>query len=540
MLKLSKRSVINQVKYVTACQFSTTKKLSSDLLIDQPKYEWLKELGLNADNDGVFDGSWRPGSGPVVTSLCPSNNEPIARIATGALSDYQGVVNNAKEAWKVWADIPAPQRGEIVRQIGHALREKKTLLGNLEALEVGKIAVEGAGEVQEFIDVCDYAVGLSRMIPGMVFPSERPGHALIENWNPVGLVGVITAFNFPIAVYGWNTAIALTCGNSVLWKPAPTVNLSTIATQKIMESVLRENDLPPAICSLICGGADVGSEMADDTRVDLLSFTGSTAVGQKVGVAVQQRFGRKILELGGNNAIIVMEDGDLDMVVRSTLFASVGTQGQRCTTARRLILHESIYDNVLERLKKAYAQVRVGDALEEGTIYGPLHSKAGVDLYCATVNEAKRMGGKIEVGGNVISRPGNFVEPTIVTGLAHDCPVVLKESFVPILYVLKLEGDLNDAIKWNNEVDQGLTSSLFTQNLSSIFKWMGPKGSDCGIVNVNIPTSGAEIGGAFGGEKHTGGGRESGSDSWKQYMRRSTCTINYSKDLPLSQGIKFE
>jgi len=379
------------------------------------------------------------------------------------------------------------------------------------------------------------------MIPGSVFPSERRGHALLENWNPVGVVGVITAFNFPIAVYGWNTAIALTCGNSVIWKPAPSVNLSTIAVQKIMSSVLESNNLPPAICSMVCGGADVGQMMSEDTNVDLLSFTGSTEVGQKVGVAVQHRFGRKILELGGNNAIIVMEDANIEMVVRSTLFASVGTQGQRCTSARRLIIHESIYESVLEKLVKAYSQVCVGDPLEDGVIYGPLHSQQSVQTYKSVITEAVANGGKIEVGGKVFEdRPGNFVQPTIISGLTHNDPVVMKESFVPVLYVLKLEGDFEEAISWNNEVDQGLTSAVFTQQIGRIFKWMGPKGSDCGILNVNIPTSGAEIGGAFGGEKHTGGGRESGSDSWKQYMRRSTCTINYSKDLPLAQGIKFD
>jgi len=514
---------------------------SSGLLINQPKYAWLKELGLKEHNDGVFDGEWKAGCGETITSFSPATNEPIATVSSATLEDYQNTMVKCREAYKIWSDVPAPERGEIVRQIGEALREKKTLLGNLEALEVGKIAVEGAGEVQEYIDICDYAVGLSRMIPGSVFPSERRSHVLLENWNPVGIVGIITAFNFPIAVYGWNTAIALTCGNSVIWKPAPTVTLSTIAVQKIMASVLEANCIPPAVCSMVCGGADVGSLMADDTNVDLLSFTGSTEIGQKVGVAVQQRFGRSILELGGNNAIIVMEDADVDMVVRGTLFASVGTQGQRCTTARRLIVHESIYDTVLEKLKKAYSQVRVGDPLDEGVIYGPLHSKQAVEIYKCAVAEAVANGGKVEVGGEVIDdRAGNYVQPTIISGLCHNDPVVMKESFVPVLYILKLEGDFDAAVALNNQVDQGLTSALFTQNLERIFKWMGPKGSDCGIINVNIPTSGAEIGGAFGGEKHTGGGRESGSDSWKQYMRRSTCTINYSKELPLAQGIKFD
>uniref|UniRef100_A0A8C9MQ44 aldehyde dehydrogenase (NAD(+)) n=1 Tax=Serinus canaria TaxID=9135 RepID=A0A8C9MQ44_SERCA len=376
---------------------------------------------------------------------------------------------------KVWADIPAPKRGEIVRQIGDALRQKIKVLGSLVSLEMGKIFVEGVGEVQEYVDVCDYAVGLSRMIGGPILPSERPGHALIEQWNPVGLVGVITAFNFPVAVYGWNSAIAMICGNACLWKGAPTTSLVSVAVTKIIAKVLEDNKLPGAICALVCGGADIGTAMARDERMDLLSFTGSTKVGKQVALTVQERFGRSLLELGGNNAIIVFEDADLNLVIPSALFAAVGTAGQRCTTARRL----------------------------------------------------------------VINRPGNYVEPTIVTGLPHNAPIVHTETFAPILYVLKFKEE-EEVFAWNNEVKQGLSSSIFTKDLGRIFRWLGPKGSDCGIVNVNIPTSGAEIGGAFGGEKHTGGGRESGSDSWKLYMRRSTCTINYSKDLPLAQGIKFQ
>uniref|UniRef100_A0A8C8B6R3 aldehyde dehydrogenase (NAD(+)) n=1 Tax=Otus sunia TaxID=257818 RepID=A0A8C8B6R3_9STRI len=392
-----------------------------------------------------------------------------------SLEDYEETVKKAKEAWKVWADIPAPKRGEIVRQIGDALRQKIKVLGSLVSLEMGKIFVEGVGEVQEYVDVCDYAVGLSRMIGGPILPSERPGHALIEQWNPVGLVGIITAFNFPVAVYGWNSAIAMICGNACLWKGAPTTSLISVAVTKIIAKVLEDNRVPGAVCSLVCGGADIGTAMARDERMDLLSFTGSTKVGKQVALMVQERFGRSLLELGGNNAIIVFEDADLNLVIPSALFAAVGTAGQRCTTARRL----------------------------------------------------------------VINRPGNYVEPTIVTGLPHNAPIVHTETFAPILYVLKFKEE-EEVFAWNNEVKQGLSSSIFTKDLGRIFRWLGPKGSDCGIVNVNIPTSGAEIGGAFGGEKHTGGGRESGSDSWKLYMRRSTCTINYSKNLPLAQGIKFQ
>uniref|UniRef100_A0A2K5RE31 Alpha-aminoadipic semialdehyde dehydrogenase n=1 Tax=Cebus imitator TaxID=2715852 RepID=A0A2K5RE31_CEBIM len=450
----------------------------STLLINQPQYAWLKELGLREENEGVYNGIWG-GRGEVITTYCPANNEPIARVRQASVADYEDTVKKAREAWKIWADIPAPKRGEIVRQIGDALREKIQVLGSLVSLEMGKILVEGVGEVQEYVDICDYAVGLSRMIGGPILPSERPGHALIEQWNPVGLVGIITAFNFPVAVYGWNNAIALICGNVCLWKGAPTTSLISVAVTKIIAKVLEDNNLPGAICSLTCGGADIGTAMAKDERVNLLSFTGSTQVGKQVALMVQERFGRSLLELGGNNAIIA---------------------------------------NVL---------------------YGPLHTKQAVSMFLGAVEEAKKEGGTVVYGGKVMDRPGNYVEPTIVTGLGHDASIAHTETFAPILYVFKFKKE-EEVFAWNNEVKQGLSSSIFTKDLGRIFRWLGPKGSDCGIVNVNIPTSGAEIGGAFGGEKHTGGGRESGSDAWKQYMRRSTCTINYSKDLPLAQGIKFQ
>ena len=407
---------------------------------------------------------------------------------------------------------------------------------------MGKIVPEGIGEVQEYVDICEYAVGLSRMLAGKVIPSERPGHGLLECWNPLGVMGIITAFNFPVAVYGWNNALALVTGNVMIWKGAPTTPLVSVATTKIVTEVLEKNGIPGAVCSLCTGGADIGQKMAADPRMKLVSFTGSTKVGRQVAVTVQERFGKHLLELGGNNAMIIDKDADLEMAIRSATFASVGTAGQRCTTLRRIIVHEDLYEHVVTGLTKAYKSIitRIGDPLEEGTLYGPLHSQAGVAAFLQTVAEAKELGGKMEFGGNKIDREGgNFVEPTIVTGLTHDSPVVHRETFAPIVYILKTKS-LEEAIKWNNEVEQGLSSSLFTQNIGNLFKWLGPKGSDCGIVNVNIPTSGAEIGGAFGGEKATGGGRESGSDAWKQYMRRSTCTINYSKELPLAQGIKFE
>merc|ERR1711976_647340 len=507
----------------------------ASFLVDDPKYGFLKDLGLTQKNLGVYNGKWM-GSGEVVTSLCPSNGKPIAEVVTGTTQDYEACITESQKAWKIWADMPAPSRGEIVRQIGDALRDKIEPLGKLVSMEMGKIVPEGIGEVQEYVDICDYALGLSRMLPGHIYPSERPGHALLECWNPLGVIGIISAFNFPVAVFGWNNAIAMVCGNSMVWKGAPTVPLVSVATTKIVASVLEKNGLPGAIMSLCQGGTDVGQAMAADPRMKLVSFTGSTAVGRKVALAFQERFGKHLLELGGNNALIVDEDADLEMVARSATFACVGTAGQRCTTLRRLILHENIHDQVVERLKTAYASIvtRIGDPLDDGTLYGPLHSKIGIEGYQKTIEEALTLGGKIEYGGKVIEREGNFVEPTIITGLPHDSPVVLRETFAPIVFVLKC-GSIDEAIQWNNEVEAGLSSSLFTKNLGDVFKWIGPFGSDCGIVNVNIPTSGAEIGGAFGGEKATGGGRESGSDAWKQYMRRSTCTINYSKELPLAR-----
>ncbi|XP_050296838.1 alpha-aminoadipic semialdehyde dehydrogenase [Anthonomus grandis grandis] len=512
----------------------------SDFLVNNKKYGFLSQLGIKETNFGVYDGKWK-GSGRIVQSVCPGNGKIIAEVQEGSLTDYESCIKASEAAWHIWADIPAPKRGEIVRQIGDALREKLTPLAQLVSLEMGKILPEGKGEVQEYVDICDYAVGLSRMLSGSVMPSERPGHVLLENWNPLGTIGVISAFNFPVAVYGWNSAVAMVCGNTVLWKGSETTPLVSVATTKIVADVLERNNLPGAVAALCCGGADIGKAMAADDRIKLLSFTGSCQIGRVVGVEVQKRFGKSLLELGGNNALIVAEDADLKMVIPATLFACIGTSGQRCTTTRRLILHEAVYDEVLQKLKTAYGQVtnRIGDPLEDNVLIGPLHSQVSLNKYKQTIDLIKKAGGKIELGGKEIERPGYYVEPTIVTGISHNHELVHNECFAPILYVLKASS-VEEAISWNNEVPQGLSSSIFTQNLSNIFKWIGPKGSDCGIVNVNIPTSGAEIGGAFGGEKHTGGGRESGSDSWKQYMRRSTITINHSKDLPLAQGIKFE
>lgn len=529
------------VSLIWSASSQSKRRMASSLLVNDPKYSWLqKDLGIQEENLGAFWGIWG-GSGEKTTITCPANNKPIAHVQQATVEEYRKTVDGSKAAWERWAEVPAPQRGEIVRQIGDKLRDKKNSLGKLISLEMGKILPEGEGEVQEYVDICDYATGLSRIFSGQVIPSERPGHVLLEQWNPLGVVGVISAFNFPCAVSGWNTAISLVCGNSVLWKPAPSTPLIAIAVTKIIEEVMRNNGMPANVCSLTCGGADIGDAMARDKNLPLLSFTGSTPVGRKVGATVQERFGRPLLELGGNNAIVVLEDADLDMVVPATVFACVGTAGQRCTTTRRLIVHENHYDELVSRLVKAYAQIikRIGDPLEKDVLVGPMHSKQGVELFARTIDEVQKNGGKIEFGGKLMEGDGNFVEPAIVTGLPHNSDLVLRETFAPILYVLKTRG-LDEAISWNNEVAQGLSSSLFTQNVGNVFKWMGPKGSDCGLVNVNIPTSGAEIGGAFGGNKETGWGRESGSDAWKQYMRRSTCTINHGKDLPLAQGIKFE
>nr|XP_023884420.1 aldehyde dehydrogenase family 7 member A1 [Quercus suber]XP_023884421.1 aldehyde dehydrogenase family 7 member A1 [Quercus suber] len=501
------------------------------------EYEFLGEIGVGPDNlGGYVDGKWKA-TGPVVSSVNPSNNQEIARVTEASIQDYEEGMKACNEAAKKWMSIPAPKRGEIVRQIGDALRAKLEFLGRLVSLEMGKILPEGIGEVQEIIDMCDYAVGLSRQLSGSIIPSERPDHMMFEVWNPLGIVGVITAFNFPCAVLGWNACIALVSGNCVVWKGAPTTPLITIAVTKLVAEVFEKNNLPCAIFTSFCGGAEIGQAIAKDTRIALVSFTGSSKVGSIVQKTVNERFGKCLLELSGNNAIIVMDDADIDLAARSILFAAVGTAGQRCTTCRRLYLHESIYQKVLDQLIGVYKQVKVGDPLEKGTLVGPVHTRASRDNFEKGISSIKSQGGKILVGGSVIESDGNFVQPTIVE-ISPDASIVKEELFGPVLYVMKVK-TLDEAIEMNNSVPQGLSSSIFTRKPEIIFKWIGPHGSDCGIVNVNIPTNGAEIGGAFGGEKATGGGREAGSDSWKQYMRRSTCTINYGSELPLAQGINF-
>ncbi|CAH1425434.1 unnamed protein product [Lactuca virosa] len=490
-------------------KFISNSKGVSDMSFAK-EYEFLNEIGIEPRNSGAFvNGVWK-GSGSVVSSVNPANNKTIAEVVEASSQDYEEGIKACYEASKIWMQLPAPKRGEIVRQIGDALRTKLQYLGRLLSLEMGKILPEGIGEVQEVIDMCDFAVGLSRQLNGSVIPSERPNHMMLEMWNPLGVVGVITAFNFPCAVLGWNACIALVCGNAVVWKGAPTTPLITIAMTKLVAEVLEKNSLPTAIFTSFCGGAEIGQAISKDTRIPLVSFTGSSKVGQMV----QQT-----------------------LAVRSVLFAAVGTAGQRCTTCRRLLVHEKIYDSVVDKLLEAYKQVKVGDPLENGTLLGPLHTKASRENFEKGIKVIKSQGGKILTGGSVIESEGNFVQPTIVE-ISPAADVVKEELFGPVLYVLKFK-DFKEAVEINNSVPQGLSSSIFTRSHELIFKWIGPQGSDCGIVNVNIPTNGAEIGGAFGGEKGTGGGREAGSDSWKQYMRRSTCTINYGSELPLAQGISF-
>jgi len=500
-------------------------------------FPFLAELGIGADNPGCYDGSWSAG-GDYITSYNPSNGKPIARVQCATEEDYERCLATMDSAQRAWGEMPAPKRGEIVRQIGEELRKYVEPLGELVSLEMGKIRAEGIGEVQEFIDICDLAVGLSRCISGQVIPSERATHSLLECWNPLGKVGVITAFNFPVAVCGWNMALSLICGNTNIWKGASSTCLVTAALTKLMGNVLERNGVPPGVLTMVTGpGRTVGERLINDKRLTLLSFTGSTEIGRRVSEIVHSRFGRTILELGGNNASIVMPDADLDLAVRASLFGAVGTAGQRCTSLRRMIVHESVIDEVTAKMVAGYKTVPIGDPLEAGTLMGPLHTEAAVREYTEGLEEIKKQGGEILYGGNVLDRPGNYVEPTIVK-IAHDAEIVKTELFVPILYIIPFS-TFEEAVAINNEVPQGLSSSIFTRDMRNVFKWVGPSGSDTGLVNVNVGTSGAEIGGAFGGEKETGGGRESGSDSWKQYMRRSTCTINYGTDLPLAQGIKF-
>jgi aldehyde dehydrogenase (NAD+) len=474
----------------------------------------------------------------TIDSINPANGQRLATVPLADAASLEATIAASVVAAQAWRSVPAPRRGEVVRRFAELLRAHKDDLGTLVALENGKIKAEGDGEVQEMIDIADFAVGQSRMLYGRVIPSERPAHRMSEQWHPLGVVSVITAFNFPVAVWAWNAMLACVCGNAVVWKPSPKTPLCALAVQSLADRLIRELELPPIFALAIVDNALAGTLVADP-RVALVSFTGSSAVGREVAQTVAGRFGKSLLECAGNNAIIVAEDADLDLVVPSVVFGAVGTAGQRCTTTRRLIVHRSRVDALLARLVAAYGQVRIGDPLEARTLMGPLIDAAAVDGYRRALDEARAAGGTIVCGGRERAGSGHFVEPTIVTGVPPDAAVVRRETFAPILYVLPFD-TIDEAIAINNDVPQGLSSSVFTASVRTAEAFVAPAGSDCGIANVNIGTSGAEIGGAFGGEKETGGGRESGSDAWRAYMRRQTTTVNWGTDLPLAQGIRFE
>lgn len=500
----------------------------------------LKDLGIQAVNPGGSTGpAWWSGHGgvPVLPSVNPATGDTIAEIQPCSVEDYDRIVKESLAAFSRWRLVPAPKRGELVRLIGLALREHKDQLGTLVSLEVGKIKAEGDGEVQEMIDMADFAVGQARMLYGATMPSERPAHRMSEQWHPLGPVGVITAFNFPVAVWAWNAFLAAIAGDTVIWKPSAKAPLCAIAVQQICNRVMEQQGYSGIFSLFITDQTTLAETMVQDKRLPLISFTGSVAVGRRIASTVGKRLGRTLLELGGNNAVIVDDTADLDLALRALLFGAVGTAGQRCTTTRRLFVQASRYDDLLGRLVQAYRQVRIGDPLEPGTLMGPLIDQAAVEAYRAAIDEIKKEGGQILHGGKVFNRPGYFVEPTIARAEPH-WPIVQQETFAPILYVMPFDS-LDEAIRLQNEVPQGLSSALFTNDLRHSERFLSAAGSDCGIANINIGTSGAEIGGAFGGEKDTGGGREAGSDAWKAYMRCQTNTVNWGTDLPLAQGITF-
>ena len=502
----------------------------------------LRELGIEPVNAGVctgFDGWIQDAGGAELPSINPTTNETIATVIQGTAASYDRAVAAAQASFENWRRMPAPKRGEVIRDLGNALRQYKEPLGELITLENGKIRTEGLGEVQEMIDICDFAVGLSRQLYGLTMHSERPGHRMYEQWHPLGPIGIITAFNFPVAVWSWNAAIAAVCGDTMIWKPSPSTPLTAIAVQHICNGVMAKHGVDGVFNLVIGENETIGERMINDERLPLISFTGSIRVGKHAAQRVAGRLGRCILELGGNNGIIVSEDADLDMAIRAIVFGAVGTAGQRCTSTRRLIVQRSIVDELSDRLARAYQTVPIGDPMEDGVLMGPLVSQRSVEAMMEAIAQAEDDGGQVLTGGGRLPAIGeNFVEPTIIR-MPAQTPLVCEETFAPILYIMEYE-TLDEAIALHNAVPQGLSSAIFTRDLSSSEAFLSHAGSDCGIANVNIGTSGAEIGGAFGGEKETGGGRESGSDAWKAYMRRQTNTINYSAELPLAQGVEFD
>ena len=506
--------------------------------------EILSQLGIQENNQGASTGAkWIASTGAKIASVSPVDAQVIAHVNMATEAQYNQVIEKAQSAFIEWRTVPAPKRGEVIRQLAERIRFYKEPLGKLVSYEMGKSLQEGLGEVQEMIDICDFAVGLSRQLYGLTMHSERPGHRMYEQYHPLGIVGIISAFNFPVAVWNWNTALAWVCGDVCVWKPSEKTPLTAIACQRITEEVFAANGVPEGVSGLVIGDGEIGKLMANDSRVPLISATGSTRMGKSVGAAVGQRFGRSLLELGGNNAIIIAPSADLKMVVPGAVFGAVGTAGQRCTSTRRIIIHETIYDKVKDALVAAYKQLRIGNPLDQNNHVGPLIDQDAVNNYLNAIEAAQKEGGKVLVEGGVLSgagyESGCYVKPCIIEAENHFA-IVQHETFAPILYIMKYTGSVHNAIAMQNGVPQGLSSAIMTNELKESEAFLSAAGSDCGIANVNIGTSGAEIGGAFGGEKETGGGRESGSDAWKVYMRRQTNTINYSDSLPLAQGIKFD
>jgi len=544
--------IMLQLRYLKRAQGS--KRLLSTLDEQVAKsfgqYPFLERLGLSAtsSNLGVWTGKSWQGSGEEGYSFSPATGEAIAKVTHGTEKDYEDCLESMIEAEESWAMTPPPKRGDIVRQIGLKLRDNLTDFGALVSLEMGKIKSEGVGEVVEYIDMADLAAGMARQLPGQVLTSERFEHTMLETWNPLGKIGIISAFNFPCAVHGWNSCVSMIAGNTQIWKGSPTTSLVSIVQTRMMAEVLMDNNVHGGVATLCQGGQEIGKQIVEDPRLSLVSFTGSTAVGREVAGKVASRFGRSILELGGNNAIVVMDDADLDNAVPTILFAAAGTAGQRCTTGRRIIIHEKVYDKVKDALVAAYAQLKPGNPLDEKTLLGPLHSANGVAQFEKAIKDITAQGGKVLVGGKAVAKDneilvkegltgGHYVHPTLVESTV-DMPIVKEEIFVPISHLLKVSS-YEEAVEIANSTDFGLSSAIFTKDMRNSFRWLGPQGSYAGIVNINTSCSGAEIGGAFGGEKNTGGGRESGSDAWKQYMRRSTCAINYGTSVPLAQGVDF-